>query len=86
MAASRFDLGAASRFQSRDGGITKGGLVRNGFIEAKGTQGVWSFQRPALGTKATTTFTGSGLGLFLIGTGLFGVTNNGTAQSWSVTL
>lgn len=82
---SRFDIGAVSQFQSRDGGITKGGIVRNGFTEINGKDSVWSWMRPALATSAEAEISG-GLGLFKVGTTLYGMGNNGTAFSWQVTL
>lgn len=86
----RFDIGATAKFQSRDGGITKGGLVRNGFLEFSGKDTVWSWMRPALATSVEAPFTGSGLGLFKVGTTLYGMGFKGTgavgtAQSEAVT-
>ena len=78
----RFDIGATAKFQSRDGGITKGGLVRNGFTEKKGKDSVWSWMRPALGTRVAAPGTSSGMGFFRHGTQLYGMVSNGTASSY----
>ena len=84
----RFDLILASDFQSRDGGITKGGLVRNGFVERDQDKEPWLWQRPALGTKAAAPLTGAGLGLFFVSTVLWGMygTGTGTTTSQTVTI
>ncbi len=72
----RFDIAAVSQLQSRDGGLTKGGLTRNGFAEKSGG-GLWSWQRPALATGVQAPLTGNGLGLYLVGTALWGVYSTG---------
>ena len=82
MAEKRFDIGAVSKFQSREGGLDKGGLVRNGFTEKKGTNSVWSWMRPALGTEVSAPGTSTGLGFFRAGTQLFGMVTQGTASSY----
>ena len=81
MADARFDIGAAAPFQSRDGGLTKGGLHKNGFVE-KSPDGVWSWQRPALATSMAAPVVGSGLGLIPYGSSLYGVISNGTATTY----
>ncbi len=81
--SSRFDLAAASELQSRDGSITKGGLVRNGFLEKDRDGELWFWQRPALGTKAAAPLTGLGLGVFYVGTVLWGMYHNGTTTATS---
>lgn len=91
--SKRFDISEASKLQSRDGGITKGGLVRNGFVETN-KAGRWNWQRPALGSGAAAPFSGRGLGLYIVGTGtsevLWGLFHAGTgaavATSGAVTL
>lgn len=82
---ARFDLFVSCDLQSRDGSLTKGGLVRNGFSE-KDREGEWMWARPALGTKAAAPVTGTGLGLYLVGTTLWGLYHNGTATSQTVAL
>lgn len=82
----RFDIGPAAEFESRDGGLGTGGLIRNGFLEAdKG--GVWSWQRPGLAHGMTAPFTGTAMGLLLLGTELYGVgvETSGTASSYRIT-
>lgn len=64
----RFDLSTV-HLQSRDGSLTKGGLIKNGFVE-KDVDGVWSWQRPALSSLAAGLGTGQGL-----------ITLNGTMYS-----
>lgn len=77
---SRFDLASVSRLQSRDGGLTKGGLHRNGFVEKRKDGAVWVWQRPALNSGVAAPVTGSGMGLYLVGTTLWGVySTSGTA-------
>lgn len=83
MTAKRFDISAASLLESRDGGITKGGLVRNGFTDLDGAGERWANMRPSLATGVLGSFSG-GLGLFQIGSNLYGMGNNGTANSWIV--
>jgi hypothetical protein len=85
MTTKRFDISSASQLESRDGGISKGGLVKNGFAEVDGAGERWANMRPALATSAVASFTG-GLGLFKVGTALYGMGNNGTANSWSVVI
>lgn len=68
----RFDIGAVSRFQSRDGSLAKGGQVRNGFVEP-GPTGILSWQRPALVTRTASPVVGEGLGLLVYNSTLFGV-------------
>lgn len=84
MADARFDIGAAAPFQSRDSGLTKGGLHKNGFVE-KSPDGVWSWQRPALATSMAAPVVGSGLGLIPYGNSLYGVISNGTATTYLTT-
>lgn len=84
MTLKRFDLGALSSLQSRDGSVSKGGLTRNGFVEKDG-ESVWSWQRPALGSGDAAPFAGSGLGMFIVGTTLYGMFSAGTATSRAVT-
>ena len=81
----RFDLAKESTFQSRDGGVSKGGLVRNGFTERDG-EGAWSWQRPALGSGEAAPFSGQGLGMFVWGTNLYAMyfPAGGTATSGNV--
>ena len=86
---SRFDISQASQFESRDGGITKGGLVRNGFSEVDGAGERWANMRPSLATSAPAAFTGSGQGLFKVGASLYGMGfegtgTEGTAGSWQI--
>lgn len=82
MSSKRFDISVESRFESRDGGITKGGLVKNGFSEVDGAGERWANMRPALATGVTAGIPG-GLGLFLVGSTLYGM---GTSGSWQVVL
>lgn len=86
MADARFDIGAAAPLQSRDGGLTKGGQIRNGFVE-KAPDGVWSWQRPALATSMAAPITGTGLGLIPYGGSLYGVIRgtSGTATTYVTT-
>lgn len=81
MPNARFDIGAAAPLQSRDGGLDKGGLIRNGFVE-KAPDGVWSWQRPALATGMAAPFAGTGLALIPYGGTLYGVISNGTATTY----
>lgn len=78
----RFDIGPAAEFESRDGGIGTGGLVRNGFLEED--EGVWSWQRPALSSGQAAPFSGTALGMLVLGTGLYGLGHNGTASSFTI--
>lgn len=73
---ARFDLAEASQLESRDGGVSKGGLVRNGFVERDGEE-VWSWQRPALNTYMAAPLVGSGLGLYGVGTVLWSMYHSG---------
>lgn len=82
MSSKRFDISVESRFESRNGGITKGGLVRNGFSEVDGAGERWSWMRPSLATGVTAEIPG-GMGLFKVGTDLYGM---GTSGSWLVQL
>lgn len=67
----RFDIALRANVQSRDGSITKGALMRNGFVEKEGTAGV-AYQRPGLGSRTPALATGAGLGMLPVGTGLYG--------------
>lgn len=80
----RFDIGPAAEFESRNGGIGTGGLVRNGFLEDD--EGVWSWQRPALGFGQAAPFSGTALGMLVLGDTLYGVgvSSNGIASSFVV--
>lgn len=82
----RFDLLSLAILESRDGGITKGGLVRNGYVELDGATVKWSCMRPALATHSFSPITGTGLGLFILGTVLYGlgVGTSGTSTSWTI--
>lgn len=73
----RFDIGPAAPLQSRDGSLSKGGQIRNGFLEKDQDGKVWSWQRPALDTGVAAPFTGNGLGLYLVGTVLWGAYSTG---------
>jgi len=79
----RFDIGPAAEFESRDGGLGTGGLIRNGFVE-KAPGGVWSWQRPGLAPGQAAPFTGTALGMLALGTSLYGIGNNGTATSFTI--
>ena len=81
----RFDIGPAAEFESRDGGVGTGGLVRNGFLEED--EGVWSWQRPALAPGMAAPFSGTALGMLVLGTTLYGigVATSGTASSYTIT-
>lgn len=81
----RFDIGPAAKFQSRDGGLGTGGLIRNGFLE-KAPGGVWSWQRPALAPGNGAPFIGTALGMLVLGGTLYGVGVGtvGTASSWTI--
>jgi hypothetical protein len=79
----RFDLGDVCKFQSPFGGLSTGGLIRNGFIEP-GTAGPWVWPRPALSLRQATPATGTALGLVVVGTALYGILHNGTATSYTV--
>lgn len=81
----RFDIGSASKFQSRDGGLGTGGQIRNGFVE-KAPGGLWSWQRPGLAPGQTAPFSGTAMGLLVLGTDLYGVgvETSGTASSFSI--
>lgn len=60
--------------------------MRNGFaeVEPEGTSNVvWAWQRPALVHSTNAPITGSGLGLYLVGTALWGVYHNGTTTATS---
>lgn len=79
----RFDL--APKLQSRDGSLDKGGQIRNGFLEEKKGGGAWNWQRPALVPGFAAPYTGSGLGLYLVDTALWGLYHTGgTGGSISV--
>lgn len=89
MTKRRFDMGPASDLQSRDGLTSKGGLIKNGFVEKDRDGAVWSWQRPGLYTGTAAPFTGTALGLILHGGTLYGVakgTGVSTATSFSITL
>lgn len=83
MTQKRFDLASVSRFQSRLGDLTKGGLVRNGFVEPRADKDTWSWMRPALVLRSSAPIVGTGLGLLIAGTTLFGlyIGTSGTATS-----
>lgn len=81
----RFDIGPAAEFESRDGGLGTGGLIRNGFVE-KAPGGVWSWQRPGLAPGQAAPFTGTALGMLALGTSLYGIGNNGTATSFTIVI
>lgn len=82
---ARFDLVAAAPLESRDGTVNKGGMIRNGFVE-KDEDGLWGWQRPALGSATPAPISGSGFGLIQHGTTLYGVgaATSGTTTTWTV--
>ena len=80
----RFDLAAASQLQSRDGGLTKGGLMRNGFVEKAAGGESWCWQRPPLVSTFSSPFAGTGQGFYVSAAALWGIFNNGTAYSQPV--
>lgn len=94
MSGKRFDLSSTSLLESRDGGISKGGLVRNGFVEQDGAGERWSNARPGLATSALSPFSGPGQALIPIstpsGVSLYGVgalsSASHTSASWVVNL
>lgn len=57
--------------QSRDGGISKGAITYNGFVEQEGTVGI-AYQRAALSSRTPAPVSGAGLGVLPAGTGLYG--------------
>lgn len=75
----RFDLASKSQLQSRDGGITKGGLMKNGFVEKDKDGETWCWQRPALVNTFSSPFAASGQGLYVSAAALWGVFNTGSA-------
>lgn len=86
--SKRFDLFAAADLQSRDGGLSKGSLIHNGFAEKDQNGEQWMWQRPGLGTQVAPPIAGNGLGLYLVGTALWGLyhAGTGTATSQTVTI
>lgn len=80
----RFDLASVSQIQSRDGGVTKGGLMRNGFVEKDRDGETWCWQRPALVSTLAAPFGTIGQGLYVSATSLWGVYNDGTARGVSI--
>ena len=83
---ARFNMLAATELESRDGSISKGGLIRNGFVEKDADGELWMWQRPTLGTRAAAPITGAGLGIYYVGTVLWGVFHNGTTTATSQAL
>lgn len=82
MTQRRFDIAAVVGLQSKGGGLGTGAQIRNGFVEAQRNGELWSWQRPALETGAVAPLTGVGLGMYLVGTQLWGLYNiSSTAAS-----
>ena len=83
---ARFNMLQATELESRDGGLTKGGLVRNGFVEKDADGELWMWQRPALGTRLSAAPLTAGLGIYFVGTVLWGAYHgtSGTATSQTI--
>ena len=87
MASKRFDVSLTGELRSRDGGLSREPYIKNGFAEADtGERPMWNWQRPALKTATNAPITGAGLGLFLVGTQLWGIYHNGTTTATSATI
>lgn len=83
----RFDVSLTSELQSRDGSLSREPFIKNGFAEAGGQeQPTWNWQRPALTTGTNAPISGAGLGLYFVGTVLWGIYHNGTTTATSATI